>query len=579
MAMLRTAASWRQRPVSDTVAADVAAFAKMPLPVARAVAARGICARDTLQQYLSGSLPEVSDPFSWPGMDAAVDRIWRAIDAHEPISVFGDYDADGVTSCALMLRVLQTLGADVTFYLPCRFEDGFGLRPASIRRCIAAGQPGLIITVDCGSSGHEAINLAQAQGIDVVVTDHHRPPPEGLPPACAVINPAAQGCCTAAPPAGVGVAFKLCHGLVKRGRQQKRSLAIKLDLRRHLGLVALGTVADVVPLLGENRILVKAALKNFPLPDEWGLRALAALAGLREITTAEQLAFGLAPRINAGGRLAHAVKALDLLLASDPDEAGVAAAELQRLNEQRRGIEKTILQKARADISERYGAGDGYGLVTGGVGWHQGVIGIVAARLSSEYYRPAAVVAIDENGAGHGSARGIPGINLVDVLKECSDLLTNYGGHTAAAGFSLPREALPAFTERFNDVCRDRIDPADLSPVVEFDGWLGLDAVNDELLTALDRMEPFGEKNESPLFGVQGLIVRDFRYMGANQQHARWCFCDEESGLQCPAVMFNLAGRKPVGRIDALVNVVRNTFRGRTTIEFRVQDIRQSVEK
>ncbi len=565
------AAQWRLRPVENAAAEAVAAESSLPVPVARAIAARGIAGGDGLRNYLSGGLASLSDPFGWPDVEKAVERVWRAIDNHERISVFGDYDADGVTAAALMLRVLGALGADVSVYLPCRFNDGYGLHPESIRRCIDDGRPDLIITVDCGSSGQAAVELARKEGIEVIVTDHHSAP-EGLPDAYAVINPVVQLGMSAASPAGVGVAFKFCHGLVKHGRENGRPVAQALDLRDHLGLVALGTVADVVPLLGENRILVKAALKCFPAAGEWGLHALAEVAGLRSVSTAEQIAFGLAPRLNAGGRLAHARQALDLLLAADLAAARTAAGELHSLNEERRGIEKRIINEAAKTIAADY-AEEGWGLVAAGDGWHRGVIGIVAARLCNQYCRPAAVIALDSDGCGHGSARAFGGLNLVDILEQCADLLSAYGGHANAAGFSLAAAAVPAFAGRFNEICRERLDGETPCPVVEFDDWIEVGDVNEDMAAALDTMGPFGEGNPAPLFGLRGLPVRDLRRMGADERHARWLAGDGSTG--CKAVMFNAPRDDFDGKqVDVLAQVVRNTFRGRESIELHVKDIR-----
>lgn len=565
------AAQWRLRPVESTAAEAVAADGSLPVPVARAIAARGITAGAGLQSYLSGSLSSLSDPFGWPDLEKAVDRVWKAIDKHERISVFGDYDADGVTAAALMLRVLRALGAEITVYLPCRFNDGYGLHPESIRRCIDEGRPDLIITVDCGSSGQAAVDLARNEGIDVIVTDHHAAP-EGLPDAYAVINPVVQLAMSAAPPAGVGVAFKFCHGLVKRGRECGRPVAEALDLREHLGLVALGTVADVVPLLGENRILVKAALKCFPAAGEWGLHALAQVAGLRSVTTAEQIAFGLAPRLNAGGRLAHARQAFDLLLADDLETARAAAGELHSLNEERRGIEKRIINDAAKEIAKAY-PDEGWGLVVAGDGWHRGVIGIVAARLCNQFCRPAAVVALDDEGCGHGSARSFGDLNLVEILEQCADLLSAYGGHTNAAGFSLEATQVPAFARRFNDLCRERFSGEVPSPVVDFDAWIDVVAVNERTAAALDMMGPFGEGNPAPLFGLRGVPVRDLRRMGTDDKHARWVLGNVGSG--CKAVMFNAPRDDFEGKqVDVLAQIVRNTFRGVDSIELHVKDIR-----
>lgn len=380
--------AWTTVAVDESAAAGLAISLGVPTPVARALYLRGVTCQNSARQYLNPRLGDVSDPFGIAGMTAAVERVWTAIDRQEPIAAYGDFDVDGVTGSAVLTRVLRRLNAKVQPFVPKRVEDGYGFTESGLNRCIATTRPRLIITADCGITAVEPVLLASKLGIDVIITDHHEPA-ETLPAAVAVVNPKLGCPLSATWLSGVGVAFKLCHALVKRGIEQGRLTSDAIDLREYLSLVAIGTVADVSPLLGENRVFVHHGLTRITRSSMPGLRALADLAKMKgpEMDT-HHVGFQLAPRINAAGRVGDAADALRLLVTEDETETPSLARKLDDANKERRRIEEAIQEEACEDIEARMKLGDPAGIVVGRPGWHIGTIGIVASRLCARYGKP-----------------------------------------------------------------------------------------------------------------------------------------------------------------------------------------------
>jgi single-stranded-DNA-specific exonuclease len=504
-------------------------------------------------------------------MAPAVERIRRAIQEDRRITVFGDYDADGVTAAALLVRVFGRLGARVLAFLPNRLTDGYGLSVPALSRCVAEQRPDLVVTVDCGTGSVVAVRWARERGLDVVITDHHEVSGETAP-AAAVVNPKLGGDAATQPLAGVGVAFKLCHALLKHDRDRNGAAAPGLDLRDWLDLVAVGTVADVVPLVGENRILVRHGLARLNAAPCVGLQALLAAAGLAGRAGSHHLGFVIGPRLNAAGRLGSAETALRLLLADDAADAARLAAELEAANDERKRIEDGILREALAEIEGGFDARRDCGIVAGRDGWHVGTIGIVAARLCARFRRPAAVVAFGPDGVGRGSCRSMESVDLLRVLRGCADLLRGFGGHKLAAGLELERRQFDAFRQRFNEGCAAIIGGADLSPVQRVDAWIDLREADEALLAAIRQFEPLGEGNPTPTWGARDIrVVGTPRAVGREGAHLRLTLA--HGATQMNAMAFNRTDRDVTqGALDILFRLEENVYLGQRTLRLNLQD-------
>lgn len=468
-----------------------------PPCIARLLRRRGLRSDAEVTEFLRPRLALLGDPFLLPDMTKAVDRILRALDQREAILLYGDYDVDGVTSLALLNEMLVAYGNTPALFLPSRMEEGYGLSREGLERCWQSHQPSLLIAVDCGTSSCAEIGDLCARGVDVIVLDHHEPKGE-LPRCVAVVNPKAAPGSEFTYLCSVGLVFKLCHALLK-----KRPLP-DFDLRARLDLVALGTVADIVPLEGENRILVHHGAQQMGQRRLLGLSKLMEVAAIRPPIASEHIGFRLGPRLNAAGRLTTAEKSLRLLVSQDPAEASALAAELDGDNRVRQGVEREIAAAAE----EKVAAGDladGPGIVLGEEGWHPGVLGIVASRLARAHHRPTIVIGFDQDGVGKGSGRSIAGFSLVSALTECAAYLEKFGGHEMAAGLTVRREKLDGFAQAFREVCRVRLTPAQLEPRLHLDDELRLRDVNWELMRWHELLQPFGQGNAQPLFLLRGV--------------------------------------------------------------------------
>jgi len=497
-----------------------------------------------------------------------------SIDNGERITVYGDYDCDGVTSTALLMLVLEKLGALVSAFLPRRLEDGYGFTIGALGKVLNETNPSLIITADCGTRSNQAVSDAAAQGVDVVITDHHEGECLDLPDAVAVINPKLLGQPDVEPLAGVGVAFKLCHALVKRALADGREVAGAIDLRDYLDLVAIGTVADVVPLTGENRTLVRHGLArlNDATTARCGLQALIRVAGIRTRLDCYHLGFLIGPRLNAAGRLGSADVGLELLMTRDPARARRLAGQLDASNRERKRIEEVIIEAAASEIEAAFDIKTSFGLVTSNRGWHIGTIGIVAARLAGRFKRPAVVISIDDKGIGRGSCRSVNSVNLVKVLDQCADLLDAYGGHNQAAGLTIREANVDAFRQRFNAACQTLIDDEDIGLTHTVDAWISLSDADQALIESVDALRPLGLGNPTPIWGVRGArIVGQPKLVGSN--HLKLTVAC--GGTQMDAIGFGMAGRR-LGRCehDLLFQVQQNSYMGRESIQLSLKDFR-----
>jgi single-stranded-DNA-specific exonuclease len=459
--------------------------------IARLLGRKGISSDTEALDFLRPRLRNLADPFLLPNISCAIERILRAIEKHERIVLYGDYDVDGVTSLALLQEMLSAYGAQPTTFLPSRMEEGYGLSREAIERCLQAHHPQLLIAVDCGTSSISEIAELNARGVEVIVLDHHEPK-GALPDCVAIVNPKATGS-EWAYLCSVGIVFKLCHALLKRQPLPD------FDLRRRLDLVALGTVADIVPLHGENRILVYHGSREIARRRLLGLGQLLEVASVRPPIISEHIGFRLGPRLNAAGRLTNAEKALRLLLTNDLGEASSLAAELDLQNRQRQELEREIYQAAEEKISAG-NLGDAPAIILGERGWHSGVLGIVASRIAKSYHRPTIIIGFDEESLGKGSGRSIPGFSLVAALGRCGAMLEKYGGHEMAAGLTIREKNFPEFARAFFDLCGSLLEKEALTPSLHLEEQISLGDFNWDLLRWHDLLQPFGEANPQPLF-------------------------------------------------------------------------------
>ena len=527
---------------------------------------RGVTTPAFAREFLRPGLESLSDPLTLSGMDAAVEAIVRAVRSGTVILVHGDYDVDGQCATALLTRALRLAGAKVTPFIPNRLRDGYDLSSAGIAAAAACGA-GLVITCDCGITAVEAVAALRERGVEVVVTDHHLPGP-ALPAADAVVDPQrpddtsglTQLC-------GTGIAFKLVQALVP-------ALGLPANLPLHLlDLVALATVADVVPLVGENRVLVRHGLRLLPHSRWPGIRALIQASGLarREIR-AGQVGFILGPRLNAAGRIGEAADGLQLLLTDDPDEAARIATRLERLNTERQALDQRILDEAIAQVERECDPDRDAGLVLASADWHAGVVGIVASRVVERYGRPAFLIAVDGE-VGKGSGRSIARFDLHAALHHCGDLLERYGGHQMAAGLTVRRERIEAFRERFRTVARERLSVDDLGPEQRVDLVVRLDEMSPALERLCRHLEPCGMGNPGPVFAVRGARLEGARRVGGS--HLKGTLVDDSG--QLAAIAFGWADRAPwIGlsgpatRVDAAFRLEENEYQGTVSLQARM---------
>ncbi|UCB51836.1 MAG: single-stranded-DNA-specific exonuclease RecJ [Candidatus Zixiibacteriota bacterium] len=565
-----TQLKWELSPEPDPALVDhLGSGLSLPPMAVRILVGRGIDTRAKAEQFLAPSLDNLLDPFALPDMERGVDRVIRALRNKEKMMIFGDYDVDGITSTSLLFLTLNKLGGEVTYYLPNRLIEGYGLSEEGIQEAQRRGVK-LIITVDCGITAVEEISFAQAKGIDTIVTDHHEPK-EVLPDASAIINPKAiKGQYQGGELSGVGVAFKLAQAIYRRLGQDET------ELEEHLDLVALGTTADIVPLVGENRILTKFGMAQIARTNKPGLKSLIFVSGLlgQRIGTG-QVVFILAPRINAVGRLGDADLAIKLLTTRDDSKAAEMARLLDEENQRRKNIDETTLREALEMIETDVNLSSDKAIVLASAGWHQGVIGIVASRLVERYHRPTVMIAIDGE-EGKGSARSIRGFDLYEAIIECEEHLIRYGGHKYAAGLSISPEKIGPFRKKFKKVSDERLTAEDLIPKLVIDSELELDQVNPELLRILDLFAPFGPQNMRPVFFSRNLRVWGDPYVVGNN-HLRMRVRKDGPVFDC--IGFGMGDLAKILcmkgiRIDLAYVAETNVWNDTYKIQLRVKDLK-----
>lgn len=539
---------------------------------ARALLLRGVGSADQSREFLHARLAALPDPDLLPDMAIACSRLEQALLRSEKIAVHGDYDVDGITGTTLLVETLRNLGGQVEYHIPLRMRDGYGLSADAIRQAHENGCE-LIISVDCGVSAHAEADLASEFGIDLIITDHHQPPDE-LPTCLALINPHLSA--NRFPwrdLAGVGVAFFLLVGLRRRLRENGYfTHHPEPDLRQGLDLVALGTIADIVPLGGVNRILVRAGLQRLEQGTRPGIAALKKVAEVTQISCGV-VGYRLAPRLNAAGRLEDAALGVKLLLGDDVEELRDLAELLDDFNRDRQQIEKQTLEQA-IELLEQQEEADRFSIVLADERWHSGVIGIVASRLVERYHRPTVLIAL-ENGQGKGSCRSINRFHLYQALQHCSGSLSGFGGHAMAAGLSLEENSLDAFRNAFEQVAQENLTVADLTPVISHDGDCRLRDLSMPQVIELETLNPFGAGNPQPTFCCKGCQVFSPRILG--EKHLK--FDIEQDGVRLGCIAFGMAEKyaQLSGSVDLLFRPGINSWRGQDSVQLQVVDLCPSV--
>jgi single-stranded-DNA-specific exonuclease len=537
---------------------------------------RGVDTPEQAAAFLSPSLRQgLRSPLLFPDMERATERILRARAHGERVCVYGDYDVDGVTGSSQLLLFLREIGMSPELYIPHRTREGYGLN-AQAMQTIAQRGVTVMITADTGATAHAEITLAQRLGIDVILCDHHHVP-EQRPPAYAVLNPMEKACpFSFSGLSGAGVVFYLLMGLRMRLREQGQTPVP--DLRRYLDLVTLGTVADLVPLVEENRVLVTYGLKEIGRSQRPGIVALKEVSGEAEVSSS-YIGFRLGPRINAGGRLAEAQKAVELLTTTDLARARELAADLDQENRARQGIEEKILNQAVATVAAWPDLPERHSIVLASKEWHPGVIGIVASRLVERFSRPTFLIAVDGE-KGKGSGRSLKAFHLYEGLKACAEFLDGYGGHRQAAGLSIRASRIEDFAARFEHVARERLTPADLVPETEVDTELDLSMLNGETMAEVRRMEPYGQGNAEPVFLAQNAQVLSGRIVGGNPLlgkpgHLRLLLRSSQGGRPIDAIGFGMADAPiaPGGRLNCLYTPEVNVWNGNASLQLRLKDL------
>ena len=561
---------WTIKDADETAVGQLCRDTGVARAVATVLANRGYADQAAASAFLEPSLSGLHDPFLLAGMAAAVDRLVTARKQGDQVCIYGDYDVDGVTSTVLLMDFFRRVGIRCSYHIPHRMDEGYGLSCDGLAM-VAKGGARVVVSVDCGITAVEEALWCAGNGLDLIITDHHMPGPE-IPAALAVVNPLQPGC--AAPfrqLAGVGLAFKLVVALRARLRNEGAfANGGEPNLREYLDLVALGTIADLVPLVGENRIIASYGLKEMTSSRRVGISALKEVAGVTGQVTCGAVGFRLAPRLNAAGRLDDAARGVELLLTDDPARARELAAELDAGNRERQELEQEILRDALAMVRNDPAMKGRRSIVLASPDWHPGVIGIVASRIVELYHRPTVLIAL-RDGNGKGSGRSIPAFHLRDALAACTDHLLKFGGHRQAAGLAIDEATLAAFVDSFDEVAAGQLTPDDLMPELTLEGVLEPAEISEQLVRQLERLAPFGIGNPEPLFLLRGVRVESRRELKGG--HLRLAL--RHGGHSLTAIGFNMSGHPATAEVlDLACSPQLNEWQGRTTVQLKIRDIK-----
>lgn len=563
---------WIVKSTVDAQSAILSRSLGVSSVTAQILICRGITTEKAGTEFLNPSLSAMLDPFLLKGMQAAVDRLLLARERTENVCIYGDYDVDGISGTALLVSFLRRVGLVCSYFIPNRFDDGYGLNEEALQQIISSGVS-VIISVDCGITALREAVFCHRSGVDLIILDHHTPG-ERIPEAIAVVNPLQPGCNYPFNMlAGAGVAFNLLVALRSRLRQEGLfSAGDEPDLRDWLDLVALGTIADVVPLVGQNRIYAYFGLHKLEHGRRPGIIALKKVAGITDSVSCGQVGFRLAPRLNAAGRMESAVPGVQLLLSENAEECAAIAAELDAANTERQSVERGILENAVAmvEASGRYPACRSIVLASGN--WHQGVIGIVSSRLVEYYHRPAILIAIDERGFAKGSGRSIPGFHLLEALNNCSGHLDRFGGHRYAAGVGLKADCIENFAAAFEIAAAAILGDSELLPTLDIDAEVRPSDVDLELVDELRRIEPFGAGNPEPTLMMRGITAVERRVVGDGHLKLRIAADDRSFN----AIAFRQAKYPTDGVLDIAFFPECNVWKNSKTLQLRIKAIRKA---
>lgn len=564
--------NWILAGENETACKSLESGLGLPPVVARLLANRGALDPESARLFLETPLESLEDPSLMADMDAAVDRVLSARRRKEKVVIYGDYDVDGITATATLIRFLRSIGVDTDFYIPERAKEGYGMNAAALDS-IASDGAGLLITVDNGISDLEAVDHARSIGLDVLITDHHQPGAE-IPSALAVLNPNRKDCqypCKTL--SGAGIAFKLCQAVrsaLRHNGEKKENLP---NLKRYLDMIAVSAIADLTPLTGENRTLARVGLREIAATDKTGLAALVMVTlSSQTRITARDVGYGLAPALNAAGRLGRADIGVELLLTNDRDRAWEIARFLESENKRRREIQDRMFAEALEMVKQKTDFEKDRAIALGSDKWHPGVAGIVASKIVNLYHLPTALVCF-ENGLGKGSARSIPAFNITDRLGRISDTLEKYGGHELAAGFSVKSENFEDFRDAFLSVAEKEIREEDLSPSIKIDMEVDPAIFTMDSVLSISALEPFGMGNPSPVFLSRDVRFADLKFIGREERHVRFSV-----NGRIPVVGFNMADKvkEAAGeqRLDIAYTPEISTWGGMEKIQLRLLDAR-----
>ena len=559
---------WQINEVDDEIVEKIKNEFNLSKLVASIIASKGMKNQDEIEVFLHPRRNDFHDPFLLPDMEKAVDRIVKAINNNEKVAIYGDYDVDGITSSTVLHRFLKDRGLDTDIYIPNRLSEGYGLNSNEINKIAETGHT-LIITVDCGITGKEEVALAKTLGIDTIVTDHHEPPQEdGLPDAVAVVDAKRKdnkypfnGL------AGVGVAFKLTQALTQRlNIREEQNL-------KYLDIVCVGTISDIVPLVDENRTISQLGLRLVKQTRNVGLRVLLESIGYKKIDS-NTVSFGVAPRINACGRMGHEREALQLFLTDNIEEAKEITQKLNNYNLERQDIEKRIFDEAQEMLKIEENKLPC--IVLAKENWHHGVIGIVSSKMTEMYGKPSILLSIEEN-LEKGSGRSVPGFDLHEALENCKENIKQFGGHSMAVGITLEKEKFEAFKEAFEKYA-ENMNVSEIVPVINVDEKLSLDDISIQNIKELEILEPFGEANKMPIFQISNLKIDSIRAISEGK-HLKMTLKDEKRVIDVIGFnMGNLAEEYPIGtKVDIVGNLEINNYRGIENIQINLKDIRHGV--
>ena len=529
---------------------------------------RGIDNEEKIRQFLEPTRQDFYNPYLMKDMEIAVERIVKAIESQEKVIIYGDYDVDGITSTTVLKKFLKDLGLEVSYYIPNRLNEGYGLNNKAIEKIVNEGYS-LMITVDCGISAIEEIDYANSLGLETIVTDHHEPG-EVLPKALAVVdNKRKDSTYPFRDLAGVGVAFKLTQ-----------ALGMKLELKeeaylKYLDIVCVGTISDIVPLVDENRVITKLGLLLVRQTKNMGLKSIINSSGYNKIDS-NTISFGVAPRINACGRMGKAEEALELLLSTDIYEVNELTKKLNEHNRERQEIEKSIYESAVEKIEKNH-LDENRTIVVGGEDWHHGVIGIVSSKITDMYFKPSILLSFEENGTGKGSGRSIPGFDLHQALTKCQDTLEKFGGHSMAVGVTIKKENLEKFREEFEKVAAEE-KTENIVPILNVDSKIDLNSVDKDVIESLKALEPFGEANKMPIFAFKNLRIDSIRALSEGK-HLKLTL--KEDNIIINAIGFNMGELAEEYRIGDKIDVAGvleiNTFNGVDNLQINIKDVMKSI--